>query len=152
MTGGTAPGGELQPGRIDGPVLRRVVDTDYEPADWDGFRFSAYGAFTAERMGYARNYGMTDDKHHRFITRYNIWDRSHYYDDPDTMTGPVECYTPDTTPVQIRTAMRTATAPRTSVRPLAMVPAATPSSSAAPCPIKNAPQPPSSGTTPRAVT
>jgi len=99
FAGGTAPAGSCNPVELTvRHSFRRVVDTDYEPADWDGFRFGAYGAFTTERMGYARNYGMTDDKQHRFITRYNIWDRSHYYTDPDAMTGPVECYTPETTP------------------------------------------------------
>jgi hypothetical protein len=78
--------------------FRQVVDSDYEPVDWDGYRFQAYGAFYKERFGFARNYGMSDDRWHRFITRYNIWERSHYYDDPETMTGPVECYTPETTP------------------------------------------------------
>src|SRR5262249_45044995 len=70
-------------------------DNDYEPEDWDGLRFQAYGAFTTDRFGYARNYGMSDDKWHRFIDRYNIWDRSHYYG-PDGQ--PVKCYTVETTP------------------------------------------------------
>jgi len=78
--------------------FRKVVDSDYEPADWDGYRFKAIGAFTSERLGYARNYGMSDEMWHRFIDRFNIWERSHYYDDPATMTGPVECFTPSTTP------------------------------------------------------
>ena len=78
--------------------FRKVEDTDYEPLDWDGFRFQAYGAFTVERLGYARNYGMSDDLWRRFIARYQIWQRSHHYEDPETMTGPTECFTPGTTP------------------------------------------------------
>jgi len=77
--------------------FRRVVDRDYEPVDWDGYRFQAYGPFLKERHGYARNYGMSDEKWHRFATRYNIWERSHYYADPAKMTGEVACFTPETT-------------------------------------------------------
>lgn len=43
------------------------MDSDYEPADWDSYRFQAYGGFTAERNGYARNYGMSDEMWHRFL-------------------------------------------------------------------------------------
>ncbi len=96
---GTYPMGSCNPVELTvRHSFRRVVDTDYEPADWDGYRFQAYGAFTKERLGFARNYGMSDERWHRFITRYNIWERSHYYDDPESMTGPVLCYTPETTP------------------------------------------------------
>ena len=75
--------------------FRRIVDTDYEPVDWDGFRFQAYGGFYTDRFGYERNFGMSDDKWRRFLNRYQIWHRSHYYDDPESMTGPIECFTPD---------------------------------------------------------
>lgn len=78
--------------------FRRVPDNDYEPEDWDGYRFQAFGAFTTDRKGYARQYGMTDAQWHRFINRYNIWERSHRYADPVAMTGPVSCFTPATTP------------------------------------------------------
>ncbi|MBW2526986.1 MAG: hypothetical protein JRI23_22585, partial [Deltaproteobacteria bacterium] len=91
--------------------FRRVVDTDYEPADWDGWKFQGWGAFVKERMGYTRKYGMTDDRWYRFITRYNIWERSHFYgascgeqdfscmnSHSANMTDPVECFTPETTP------------------------------------------------------
>jgi len=78
--------------------FRRVTDTDYEPVNWDGLKFNAAGAFTVERRGYTRGYGMTDDRWYRFATRYNIWDRSHYYADAAKMTGEVACFTPDTTP------------------------------------------------------
>ncbi len=78
--------------------FKRVEDTDYEPVHWDGVKFSAAGAFTVERRGYTRGYGMTDDRWYRFAARYNIWDRSHYYADAENMTGAVACFTPDTTP------------------------------------------------------
>jgi len=78
--------------------FKRVVDNDYVPVDWDGVRFSVAGAFYTERKGYVRNYGMTDDQWHRFANLYNIWERSHYYEDPVAMTGAIECYTPATTP------------------------------------------------------
>lgn len=73
--------------------FRRVDDRDYEPAHWDGRKFSAFGAFYTERKGYDRHYGMTDDQWHRFINRYNIWERSHAYSDPTNMQGAVACYT-----------------------------------------------------------
>lgn len=71
--------------------FRRVVDTDYEPQDWDGYRFRAFGAFDHERTGYARNYGLVDAQWRRPIHRYNIWQRSHIYADPDTMKDPIIC-------------------------------------------------------------
>jgi hypothetical protein len=99
FSGGTAPSGNCNPVELTiRHSFRPVVDRDYEPQDWDGHRFRAFGAFTKERFGFARNYGMTDDLHHYFITRYNIWERSHYYDEPAAMTGPVECFTPTSTP------------------------------------------------------
>ncbi len=78
--------------------FRKVPQSDYEPAHWDGDRFSSFGAFTTERKGYARNYGMTDTQWYRFINRYDIWERNHYYTNPAAMSGPVACFTPDTTP------------------------------------------------------
>jgi hypothetical protein len=97
--GGKAPAATCAPVELTiRHAFRPVFNRDYEPQDWDGFRFNAFGAFTVERYGYARNYGMTDDRHHYFVTRYNIWERSHYYKDPVNMEGPVECYTPTTTP------------------------------------------------------
>ena len=99
FSGGTAPVGNCNPIELTlRHSFRKVEDFDYEPAEWDGVKFSAYGAFDLERRGYTRNYGLTDDQWRRFITRYNIWHRSHAYDDLETMTGPVSCYTPDTTP------------------------------------------------------
>jgi hypothetical protein len=96
---GSAPTGNCNPVELTvRHSFRRVVDNDYEPMDWDGYRFAAYGAFYKDRYGYSRNYGMSDDLWHRFIQRYNIWDRSHYYTDPVGMTGEVKCFTPETTP------------------------------------------------------
>ncbi len=71
--------------------FRKVTDTDYQPADWDGYRFQAFGAFTNDRLGYEREYGLVDKEHHRFVERYNVWERSHYYDDAAKMTGAVAC-------------------------------------------------------------
>ncbi len=78
--GGTEPVGQCSPVEI---TLRqsfvKVPKFDYEPKDWDGYRFQAFGAFTEERRGYARTYGMVDKQWHRFITRYDVWVRDHYY-------------------------------------------------------------------------
>ncbi|WP_433927482.1 hypothetical protein AB3662_30745 [Sorangium cellulosum] len=99
FSGGTAPVGSCNPVEITlRQSFRRVVDRDYEPAEWDGYRFQAYGPFVRERLGYARNYGMSDAKWHRMISRYNLWERSHYYADPEGMTGEIPCFTPETTP------------------------------------------------------
>ncbi len=95
--GGSAPAGNCNSVELTiRQAFRKVVDTDYEPSDWYGRKFTAYGAFYTERYGYARNFGMVDDKWHRFINRYNLWERSHYYDDPENMEGEVACYTPET--------------------------------------------------------
>ncbi len=91
---GSAPSGNCNPVELTiRHSFRRVENTDYEPVDWDGYRFQAYGGFYVARTGYARNYGMSDDKHYRFLSRYDIWERSHYYDDPENMRGDVACYT-----------------------------------------------------------
>ena len=95
--GGTQPTGNCNSTELTIRYsFRRIENTDYEPVDWDGHRFRAFGAFTAERLGYSRKYGMTDDKWHRFIARYNIWERSHYYANPKDFTGAIECYTDNT--------------------------------------------------------
>lgn len=100
FSGGKAPSGNCNPVEVTiRHSFAKVVDTDYEPMDWDGYRFQAAGAFTKERYGFARNYGMTDTQWRRFVSRYNIWERSHYYDDSENMTGAVECNTPATTPI-----------------------------------------------------
>ena len=95
--GGSEPAGNCNPTEVTiRQGFRKVIDTDYEPAHWDGFRFQAYGGFYKDRFGYERNYGMSDEKWRRFLARYNIWQRSHYYADPEAMEGEVECYTPET--------------------------------------------------------
>ncbi len=94
--GGSEPSGNCNPTEVTiRQGFRKIVDTDYEPVHWEGYRFQAYGGFYKDRFGYERNYGMSDDKWRRFLNRYQIWERSHYYDDPAAMEGPVECYTPE---------------------------------------------------------
>lgn len=75
----------------------RITDTDYEPAHWDGQKFAAYGAFYTDRYGASRHYGMRDEKWQRLINRFNIWERSHYYDDLVNMEGAITCGTPEMT-------------------------------------------------------
>src|SRR5262249_26243728 len=58
-------------------AFKKVVDTDYEPTDWNGDKMDAFGWFTVDRFGYERNYGIVDDKWHRFAARYNVFKRSH---------------------------------------------------------------------------
>ncbi|PIE17085.1 MAG: hypothetical protein CSA66_06855 [Proteobacteria bacterium] len=97
--GGSWPAGTCNPVELTiRQSFRKVEPTDYEPKSWDGRRMAAYGAFFVERFGFSRNYGMSDDKWHRFIARYDIWERSHWYAEPVSMAGPVECFTPHTTP------------------------------------------------------
>ncbi len=98
FAGGTQPVGDCNPIEITlRQSFKKVVDKDYEPVDYDGYRFQAFGAFETERVGYARDYGMTDSQWHRFANRYNIWERSHYYSDPEKMTGAIACATLETT-------------------------------------------------------
>ncbi len=98
FAGGTQPYGNCNPMEITLRYsFKKVVDTDYVPVSYDGYRFQAFGIFTTERMGYARDYGITDQQWYRFASRYNIWERSHYYSDPATMTGSVPCATYATT-------------------------------------------------------
>ncbi len=97
--GGSAPSGSCSPVELTiRQSFRKVEDLDYEPRDWDGYRFQAYGGFYIERYGFERNYGMADAKWRRFLARYPIWERSHYYKNPDAMTGSVPCFTEATTP------------------------------------------------------
>jgi hypothetical protein len=99
ISGGSAPTTQCSPVELTiRQSFRKVEDSDYEPADWDGDRFKAFGAFTTERSGYAREYGMTDTQWHRFINRYNLWERSHFYQDANAKTGAVACFTPKSTP------------------------------------------------------
>jgi hypothetical protein len=96
---GTYPWGNCSPTEVTiRQSFLRVEDRDFQPLDWDGYRFQAFGGLTEQRLGFARNYGMSDDMWHRFLDYHNIWERSHYYADPTNMTGAVPCYTPETTP------------------------------------------------------
>lgn len=114
LLGGSWPFGNCNPTEITLRLaFRRVEVSDYEPKDWDGNKFSSFGIFYGERHGYARNYGIVDDKWHRFAARYNIWERSHAYE-PEEEGGEcpagwvpsadfpgeceVPCYTSDKTP------------------------------------------------------
>ncbi len=76
---GSGPTGNCNPVELKLRLsFSKVVDDDYEPADWDGLRFGAFGAFTDDRKGYLREYGtLVDDRWHRFAARYNIWEKSH---------------------------------------------------------------------------
>jgi hypothetical protein len=97
--GGTEPWGNCGPIEITiRESYRKVVPSDYEPADHDGVRFQVLGAFNFDyRRSYARNYGVLDRDWMRFLARYDIWERSHYYADPEKMTGPIACATKTTT-------------------------------------------------------
>ncbi|GAC1351063.1 MAG: hypothetical protein NVSMB1_00520 [Polyangiales bacterium] len=57
--------------------FKTVVDNDYEATDQDGRRQEAFGWFTVDRFGYERNYGILDEKWHRFMSKYNVWLKSH---------------------------------------------------------------------------
>lgn len=97
--GGSWPSGSCNPVELTiRQSFRKVESSDYEPVNWDGWRFQAYGGFNIERFGYARNYGMSDQKWHRLLNRYDLYERSHYYSDPEKMEGFVACYTPEKTP------------------------------------------------------
>jgi hypothetical protein len=97
--GGSFPWGSCNPTELTIRQSFRKVDVgDFEPKDWDGWRFQAYGGFYMDRFGYTRNYGMSDDLWHRMLSHYQIWKRSHHYENPDAMTGAIQCYTPETTP------------------------------------------------------
>jgi hypothetical protein len=97
--GGTEPWGNCGPIEITiRESYRRVGKSDYEPADHDGLRFQVLGGFNFDyRRSYARNYGILDRDWMRFLARYDIWERSHYYADSDKMTGPIACATKATT-------------------------------------------------------
>lgn len=95
FAGGNAPYGSCDPVELTlRQSFRKVPKTDFEPKNYDGYRFQSYGAFYEDRYGYARDYGMVDQKWHRLIDRYNIWERSHWYQNPAEMTGAVKCYVP----------------------------------------------------------
>lgn len=67
----------------------RVTDTDYEPLPYDGTEMDLFGMFTADRFGYDRRYGLTDDRWVRFAARWNLYVKSH---------GALACATEATTP------------------------------------------------------
>lgn len=91
VDGGTFPVGSCDATEITVRLSwRKVVDTDYEPKDWTGQRFSMFGAFYEERRGYDQEYGVVDAKWHRFGAFWNIWQKSHV---------DVPCYTPETTEI-----------------------------------------------------
>jgi hypothetical protein len=76
--GGTGVGSNCNPTEVTLRLsFRQVVNTDYEPVDWDGNHQYAFGWFTEDRLGYDRNYGIVDQDWHRFAARYNIWQQSH---------------------------------------------------------------------------
>ena len=92
VSGGTAPIGLCNAADITlRHSFRKIVDKDYQPFDYDGWRFQGFGAFTNMRYGYERQFGLPDSELHRFVERYNIWARSHYFTDPIAMTGPTKC-------------------------------------------------------------
>ncbi len=76
--GGGAPIANCNPTEVTLRLsFKRVVDNDYEAVDWNGQRQEAFGWFTVDRYGYERNYGVLDEKWHRFAAKYNIWQQSH---------------------------------------------------------------------------
>lgn len=94
---GSAPDGNCNPSEVKVRLaFRRVPDTDYEPIDWDGTRQNMFGIINySHRFGYDRQYGVTDDRWHRFASRHNIWAQSHARS-ADGRTIP--CFTAETTP------------------------------------------------------
>ncbi len=107
--GGSGPTTNCNPQELKLRLSFRRVDDhkeDYEAQDWDGVRFQAFGAFTLNndgRLGYARPYGVVDSKTHRFIERYNIWNKSHYYSNEADPNSFVACGTADTTDLNLDT-------------------------------------------------
>jgi hypothetical protein len=99
---GTSPVGNCNPTEIKVRLsFRKVVSDDYEPVHWDGQRMAMFGMFTTgtvnpDRLGYDRNYGVTDDKWYRFTSRHNLWQQSHARDASGAL---IPCYTDKTTPV-----------------------------------------------------
>ncbi|MDF2698089.1 MAG: hypothetical protein K0S65_6472, partial [Labilithrix sp.] len=58
--------------------------------------FEMYGAFTVGLMdtelgSYDREYGLRDTGRYRGIQRYNIWKRSHAYQNSEKLEGPTKC-------------------------------------------------------------
>ncbi len=77
-SGGTSPVDTCNPAEVKVRLsFKKVVDDDYEPEDWDGHKMDAFGWFGVDRFGYERNYGVVDQKWHRFAAKFNIWQKSH---------------------------------------------------------------------------
>ena len=55
----------------------KVADRDYEAAESSGDKFTMFGTFNKDRYGYDRGYGVTDTNFHQFMSRHNIWQKSH---------------------------------------------------------------------------
>jgi hypothetical protein len=92
FAGGQAPSGSCDPVELTlRQSFRRIEASDFEPKEYDGYRFQAYGGFYEEYKGYSRNYGMTDKLYHRTLDHYNIWEKSHYYDQDG---NPIKCFVP----------------------------------------------------------
>jgi hypothetical protein len=92
MLEGAAPRVSCNPSEVKLRLsFRKVTPTDYEPMDYDGNRMQMFGFFTNDRYGYDRRYGVVDERWHRFISRWNVYEKSHV--DPV-----VACGTDDTTP------------------------------------------------------
>jgi hypothetical protein len=95
VAGGQAPAANCNPVELTlRQSFKKVEKSDYTPKNYDGYRFQAYGGFTEDRKGYARDYGMVDQKWSRFLSQYNIWERTHYYTDSAGMNGAVKCFVP----------------------------------------------------------
>jgi hypothetical protein len=101
FAGGTAPYGNCNATEVTiRHSFKKVADTDYEQIDFDGVRFQSFGIFNfGYRYGYERNYGLLDNRWFRFASRYNLYKRSHYYDDPEAMAGAIPCATKETTEI-----------------------------------------------------
>jgi hypothetical protein len=99
FSGGTEPYGNCNAQEVTiRHSFKRIDESDYAAVDFDGLRFQAFGIFNFDyRRAYERNYGLVDDRFYRFAARYNIWHRSHYFQDAEARTGELACATVETT-------------------------------------------------------
>jgi hypothetical protein len=96
LFGGTSPSGSCSPVELTlRHSFRRVVDNDFQPRAYDGPRFTSYGGFFTQRYGYSQNYRIVDKQWYRMLNHYQIWERSHYYEDYEAMDGWIPCNTYD---------------------------------------------------------
>ncbi|MFO0666556.1 MAG: hypothetical protein U0174_21555 [Polyangiaceae bacterium] len=51
--------------------------TDYETGEVTSWQGDIVGTITLDRSGYDRQYGITDESWHKYLQRYNIWQKSH---------------------------------------------------------------------------